>query len=370
MFKINSILCVIMLSLTVPVTYADSPSISEQSVRYSGIDQSLIRHVSKVTSANLNLLLLDYTNSITSTDAQSYREFSAKLINIITDSDVGKLLKSRNEMSNNILLNKTKIAELEYKIYEADDNERIIIEKQIADLNKNTESLKKKQNEIDSIFYDYFVSHGFSIDRQNLKFILSSASAPVLSDFLLVIDFLIQSQKFYEEKMINDNNTAAVKRYIEIYVATTIAYRYSMDFAIASIDENINKCNQLIRRARYAINEAKRSNNYQSDNILLKNIRYNEKTISLVTSYKNILKNIKSDMQSKSQKIDEKIFALKNLYRTVQVADNVLQIIHDSVADYKAFLSVSIPEINESYSLVLDDEFERVTEQLNSIKLN
>ena len=149
MFKIKSISFAVMLSLTVPAVYADSSSISDLSVRHRGIDQNLIRQVSKVTSANLNLLLLDNTSSINPTSPQSYREFSSKLINIITDSDVGKLLKSRNEMSNNILLNKTKIAELEYKIYEADDNERIIIEKQIADLNKNTESLKKKQNEID-----------------------------------------------------------------------------------------------------------------------------------------------------------------------------------------------------------------------------
>ena len=89
-----------------------------------------------------------------------------------------------------------------------------------------------------------------------------------------------------------------------------------------------------------------------------------------VTSYKNILKKIKSDLQSKSSKHDEKIFALKNLYRTVQIADNVLHIIQDSVAEYKSFLSISIPEINETYSIVLEEEYERVTDQLNSIQLN
>ena len=370
MFKIKSISFAVMLSLTVPAVYADSSSISDLSVRHRGIDQNLIRQVSKVTSANLNLLLLDNTSSINPTSPQSYREFSSKLINIITDSDVGRLLKSRFEISDKIQLNKRKTTELEYKLYEVDDNEKIIIENQITNLNKNTENLKKKRNDIDSIFYDYFVSHGFSIDRQNLKFILSSASSPVLSDFLLVIDFLIQSQKYYEEKIINDNSTAAVKRYIEVYVATTIAYRYSMDLAVESIDQNIKNCNLLIRKARHAINEAKSVNDYQSNNILIKNIHYNEKTISLVTSYKNILKKIKSDLQSKSSKNDEKIFALKNLYRTVQIADNVLHIIQDSVAEYKSFLSISIPEINETYSIVLEEEYERVTDQLNSIQLN
>ena len=370
MFKIKSISFAVMLSLTVPAVYADSSSISDLSVRHRGIDQNLIRQVSKVTSANLNLLLLDNTSSINPTSPQSYREFSSKLINIITDSDVGRLLKSRFEISDKIQLNKRKTTELEYKLYEVDDNEKIIIENQITNLNKNTENLKKKKNDIDSIIYDYFVSHGFSIDRQNLKFILSSASSPVLSDFLLVIDFLIQSQKYYEEKIINDNSTAAVKRYIEVYVATIIAYRYSMDLAVESIDQNIKNCNLLIRKARHAINEAKSVNDYQSNNILIKNIHYNEKTISLVTSYKNILKKIKSDLQSKSSKHDEKIFALKNLYRTVQIADNVLHIIQDSVAEYKSFLSISIPEINETYSIVLEEEYERVTDQLNSIQLN
>ena len=155
-----------------------------------------------------------------------------------------------------------------------------------------------------------------------------------------------------------------------MYVATTIAYRYSMDLAVESIDQNIKNCNLLIRKARHAINEAKSVNDYQSNNILIKNIHYNEKTISLVTSYKNILKKIKSDLQSKSSKHDEKIFALKNLYRTVQIADNVLHIIQDSVAEYKSFLSISIPEINETYSIVLEEEYERVTDQLNSIQLN
>ena len=178
MFKIKSISFAVMLSLTVPAVYADSSSISDLSVRHRGIDQNLIRQVSKVTSANLNLLLLDNTSSINPTSPQSYREFSSKLINIITDSDVGRLLKSRFEISDKIQLNKRKITELEYKLYEVDDNEKIIIENQITNLNKNTENLKKKKNDIDSIFYDYFVSHGFSIDRQNLKFILSSASSP------------------------------------------------------------------------------------------------------------------------------------------------------------------------------------------------
>lgn len=66
--------------------------------------------------------------------------------------------------------------------------------------------------------------------------------------------------------------------------------------------------------------------------------------------------------------MDRSIKVARNLYNTVETANNLITVIKQSSADYKSMVKFSMPKINQIYATSMAQEFDKISEKLKELQ--
>lgn len=371
MNKITSFLTALSLSFVMGI----SPSCLALDLEIGNTDfKSLWRSISELSGSNDDALLQDKSDYGWSL-FNSYDSFFEKAIDILTDKESGRLVKKIYDCQKEILKNNKKKEELNAQYFAAEDSSwnpfattKESITADVKKLDKKNEDLRQEINRMRDQLHASLNRHGIVIDREQLDFLLSSVSGPTLSKMLLVTDSMKQILNSIEVQMKDNADNAVVKRYASIYLVTIIALRHAQDLAVEDLKQNCEKIDRLIDQAHQAIRDAKSISGYNTDKVLLSNIKLNTRTVVIAKKYKEILQNYQALILAERPNIERNIKVARNMYHTVNVASSLISIVQKSSSDYNALFKFTMPAVNEIYASSLNREFDKLSERLNQME--
>lgn len=303
-----------------------------------------------------------------------YDSFFQSCVEILTSKEDGKKIKEIYDLLARIEQNNKDIEKLKEKHFTAPesswnplvDTQKEIME-DIEDLKKENEKIENKINDLKFALVESFNSHGIEIDRTQLDFIIASVVKEDLANLILVTDTLKQVLFAIEKQMVEGGDHIIVKNYTAVYLVVILTLRHAQDHAIESLNKNSKKVDTLIQVAKENINEACRISGYEHDRTLQSNIKLNERTIEISKAYKEILLKFSRQLQEERPNLERSIKIARNLYNTVETANNLITVIKQSSSNYQSLFKFTMPKINQSYATNMSHEFDSISARLKEL---
>lgn len=304
----------------------------------------------------------------------SYSSFFESCIQILTDREDGKKFREIASLLKKIDENLREIAELKEKHFIAPESSwnplvdtQKEIEEDIDDLLKENEKYKQKIDVYKNSILENFCNHGIELDRSQLDFMISSAMQEKLASLLLVTDTMKQILFSIEKQMVEGGDHIVVKNYASVYLVSILTLRHTQDLAIEDLENNAKRIDTLIQLAQNNIYEACTIPGHEFDRTLQSNIKLNERSIEISKVYKEILLNFSKQLVEGRPALDRNIKVARNLYNTVETANNLITVIKKTSADYSSLFKFAMPKINQLYASNMTTEFDKISAKLREL---
>lgn len=240
-------------------------------------------------------------------------------------------------------------------------------EDRLQDTEESIARLERERTDLESDFVDELSSVGLEVSPETARGLLSTVSGEDFVEMCVVFHNVrlvtVRLQQLTEEA---GESLDVARRYYGSYVVLVrILDTIQKDFVKRVREDQVPRLAQYSVKARENIAQAKRNLKDGGDPaIAAQNIRSNELTLDACQAYSRYLLDQADAVARQNEELQPRLRDAMNTFETVQLSSQVANAIREARRNFSALLELKVPDLRGFENVELQQEFERLTDQL------
>ncbi|QDU84443.1 hypothetical protein Pla163_15530 [Planctomycetes bacterium Pla163] len=240
-------------------------------------------------------------------------------------------------------------------------------EERIEDTEESIARLERERTDLESEFVDELRSVGLEVSPETARGLLSTVSGEDFVEMCVVFHNVrlvtVRLQQLTEEA---GESLDVARRYYGSYVVLVrILDTIQKDFVRRVREDQVPRLAEYSEKARENIAQAKRNLKDGGDPaIAAQNIRSNELTLDACLAYSRYLLDQADAVARQNEELQPRLRDAINTFETVQLSSQVANAIREARRNFSALLELQVPDLRGFENVELQQEFERLTDQL------
>lgn len=241
-------------------------------------------------------------------------------------------------------------------------------------IQESLDGIAERRAQIQAL-HEYFVQQmrglGLDIDLEGARSLLATVTGDDFVAMCVVLDnvrgLTLQLQELTDE---SGESLEAARRYYGAYVMLVrLMDRVQKSFITRALDEMLPKLDQLADQAEGLIEQAEENIEAGGNRAILEqNIESNELTVRATTFYGEYLRGQAAEIQARNDKLQVSLRDAENTFDTVSLSSQVAAILQEGQRNFAALLSLELPPLRGFDNAELQQEFERLTQEMSGIQ--
>jgi uncharacterized protein YeeX (DUF496 family) len=240
-------------------------------------------------------------------------------------------------------------------------------EGRIQDTEESIARLERERTDLESEFVEELRSVGLEVSPETARGLLSTVSGEDFVEMCVVFHNVrlvtVRLQQLTEEA---GESLDVARRYYGSYVVLVrILDTIQKDFVKRVREDQVPRLAEYSVKARENIAQAKRNLKDGGDPaIAAQNIRSNELTLDACQAYSRYLLDQADAVARQNEELQPRLRDAINTFETVQLSSQVANAIREARRNFSALLELKVPDLRGFENVELQQEFERLTDQL------
>lgn len=246
----------------------------------------------------------------------------------------------------------------------------------INDLNKDIEDLRKEEAEVRVVFAKNLEKMGIHLTDGQLEGLLSMATADDIVDMQAVFDNMKAiNNELLAATIRSDESIEVAQRYYGIYTVMLEIAMYMHDDFIDRVDnEYLAKITEIETNASSLKKEAQKMVRSETDSnlkaVLQNNVKAQDLTVEAAGIYRKRLNEQRSKVVEAAHKVRRQHQVAVNTYKTVTLSADLVTMMRGTGKTFEALMTLEIPALRPFESMELQNEFDRITNEIKGVPVS